>query len=244
MAVLTIKSTYKTHTAVESDEFYEVVFASAGGQPVAVQVNANDSGIAVVEAYLHLQSVAPGDYYAQTVRDLSDGPHEVEAIDKASNILLAEHLTEQNRLLVACFISLCNGCCAGDTAEEVARELLNAEINCNTVNGELYHYRYTREEGAQLSIGDIKKRCGYIWQSHLFLEGMDVCFGFLREFYRLESSVKDPQELLFWTFLMCLFGGYDCQYPYTLFLCIKENRFGQFLAQDTYPAIREAFLAR
>lgn len=241
-----VKSRVKTYASIEPDDFYEVVFENADKLPVTVKVNANDSGIAVVEAYLYLKNKNPAQcHHAKSVQYISANHtdnYDATIISKASNILLSGYLTEKNKMLVACFISLCNEDSTADTIEEIERELLETEIACNTVDGELYHYHYTEKNGAQLNIDDIKEKCTYIWKSYLFLESLDADFWFDNEFYRLSDSVAEPEELLFWTFLMCLFGQYDCQYPYTLFLRIRENEYSKFLMQNTYPAIRNAFV--
>ena len=242
-----VKNQMKTRGFVEFYDFYEVAFENSDEQPVTIKVNANDSGIAVVEAYLYLRNTNPDQYhYAKTVQYIPTNPadsYDVEIISKASNILLSEYLTEKNKLLVACFISLCNEDSAADTVEEIEKELLTTEIACNTIEGTLYHYHYTIKDGAQLSIVDIKERCNYIWSSYHFLESIDAEFIFDNEFNRLRDAVANPEELLFWTFLMCLLGQYDCQYPYTLFLRIRRNEYAEFLDQNTYPAIRRAFIA-
>lgn len=242
---LIVRSRMKTCGSADPDDFYTVVFEKSNGQGVTVKVSTNNSGIAVVEAFLYLKKTNPDHcYYARSVQYIPPDPaniYHIEVICKASNILLSNYLNESNKLLVACFISLCNEDSSADTIEEIERELLAAEIGCNTVDGELYHYHYTEEDGAQLSIDDIKTRCSYIWGSYLFLEGLDTDFAFDNAFFRLRDSVDHPEVLLFWTFLMCLFGRYECQYPYTLFLRIKENSYADLLRQNTYPAIRKAF---
>ena len=242
-----VKSRIKTRGFVEFYDFYEVVFENSDEQPVTIKVNANDSGIAVVEAYLYLKNTNPNQrYYGKSIQyipaDSADN-YDIEIISKASNILLSEYLTEKNKLLVACFISLCNEDSTADTIEEIEKELLTTEISYNTIEGTLYHYHYTIEDGAQLSLVDIKERCNYIWSSYLFLESLDAEFILDNEFNRLRDAVFNPEELLFWTFLMCLLGQYDCQYPYTLFLRIRKNEYAEFLDQNTYPAIRRAFIA-
>ena len=130
------------------------------------------------------------------------------------------------------------------TAEGInSREkLFELEYSRNTAiaNGEpIYGYSATWEEGAQLTVDQIKNRFCYIWKEYLFWESTGMDFLTIQLFHKLER-IEDPDELLFWSFRFCSWGQYDNRLPYTLFRCIVDGRFERFY--DSYPEWHNEFL--
>lgn len=238
---LLLKSNLHTHERIETYDIYKVTFSTLDGQKLSIKVNTTDYGIAVVEAFLFLQSQnQTTTYQADTVQYIpidSNDSYETETISAASNYLLHNHLHENNKVLVACFISLCNDDSTSNNIKQAECELLETEHSCNTVNDHFVHYKYNNDIGVQLSVDDIKKSCSYIWNSYLFCERVGFKYDSLQEFKQLEKDVRNPEELLFWTFLMCFYGQYDCHYPYTLYTRIKENAYDLFLLNSKYTSL-------
>lgn len=132
-------------------------------------------------------------------------------------------------------------CNSGDNGIKTEMELLSYEISCNSVNaGIIEECRGMSEQGIQISVEQIKKRCSYIWKSYLFAESTGMDFGMLQFYYKLRDNISDPDEMLFWTFRFCSWGGYDNPFPYTLYKGIIDGRFERFY--DKYKADLDWFL--
>lgn len=234
-----IKSNLHTCEHVKDEDIYEVIFHTSHNQTFSVKVNTTDCGIAVVEAYLFVQHQIPTILrHTETIQYISNNStQKVESIGLASKYLLQNHLHENNKILVACFISLCNKDSTTKNFELIEHELLESELSGNIANGNFLHYNYDRNMGVQFTINDIMKRCSYIWNTYLFTESVDFDFSCLKEFTQLKNDLSEPEELLFWTFLMCFYGQYDCYYPYTLYLRIKEDSYIKFLTDTKYPSL-------
>lgn len=153
---LTLRSNLNTYERVEEEDIYEVVLISSDDKMISVCVNATDCGIAVVEAYLFTKRENPKLAYraksAQYTPLNSSSFYEPELIDNASNHLLPNYLCEENKTLVACYISLCNDEIYETSTEAIEQTLLEAEISYNTVNGRPNHYAYKEGIGARFAI--------------------------------------------------------------------------------------------
>ena len=128
------------------------------------------------------------------------------------------------------------------TAEGIAtpEQLLENEYARNCADGKaLYGYTATPENGAQLTTIQIKNIFHYIWKNYLFLESTGMDFMMMQFFHRIEKT-DTPDELLFWSFRFCAWGGYDNALPYTLYRCIVDGRFERFY--NSYPEWQNAFL--
>lgn len=241
----TIQSSMQTFSYNDAST-YRVEFITDDQKPITVMVQTKDEGVAVVEAYLHLKKSDPSlqlqARFVQYDPDQSGDIYEEEWISTASNYLLTKCLNEDNKVLVAGFISLCNTCSKAEQMDDILRELLQNELSCNTFNGELGYYQYTEEHGAQLSLEDIKTSYSSIWKWFDFVDSVNFDFSEMRQFEKLKKSVTDPEELLYWTFVMCQYARYNCYYPYTLFLRIRDNAYPSYLHNDAYSALRELIL--
>ena len=242
-----LKSNLNTYERAEKEDIYEVVLVSSDDKMTSVCVNTTDCGIAVVEAYLFLKQENPKLAYraksAQYTPLNSTSFYDPELIDNASNHLLSNYLCEANKTLVACYISLCNDDIYETSTEAIEHTLLQTEISHNTVNGRPYHYAYKEGYGAQLTIENIETRCSYIWKSYVFCERINLDFMSLNDFRKLSENIQNPEELLFWTFMMCFYGQCDCNYPYTLFIKIKENTFAPYLSGNQYQSLINAIIS-
>lgn len=236
-----LESNLRTGIELTDESLFEVVLRDPDGQRVSVSVHTADVGIAVVEAYLHLRRENPAvTYYAEIAKYTFNVPlwrGNTKKIDMISNELLANYLTVENKLLVACFISRCNYNDPAADLEQAEERLLERELNCNRVNGELYLYDYTKDGGALLTVADIKDRYRSIWKSFIFVESMDFGFAADRDYYSLSEGPVEAEELLFWTYLLGFYGLYDCFYPYTLYLYIKKGTFDPYLTYGKYPEL-------
>ena len=166
----------KTHRSWEDEDLFEVLFTAETLPMLTVTVCATDESIAAVEALLHLRKerdMRP--YQVKLVRCVTagaDDPDWVTVFSSACNYLLTHHLREENMILVACFLSLCNWNMPGDDLAAIEKELLRQELRCNCVEKTLYHYDYTEAGGAKLTPKQILFRCGHIWTSYLFAESL------------------------------------------------------------------------
>lgn len=50
----------------------------------------------------------------------------------------------------------------------------------------------------------------------------------LQFYYKLRDNISAPDEMLFWIFRFCSWGGYNNPFPYTLYKGIIDGRFEQF----------------
>lgn len=236
-----LESNLRTNMDLTDEDIYRITLRAPDGQREYVLVHAEDVGVAVVEAYLHLRREHPEvSYYAELAEYSFDNPYwhgNTKKIDMISNALLANYLTVENKLLVACFISLCDHNDPAADLEQAEERLLEHELNCNRVDGELYLYDYTKDGGALLTVADIKDRYCSIWKSFVFVESMDFGFAAMMDFDSLSEDTLEAEELLFWTYLMCFYGRYSCYYPYTLYLYIKKGTFDPYLTYGKYPEL-------
>ena len=236
-----LESNLRTNMDLTDEDIYRITLRAPDGQREYVLVHAADVGIAVVEAYLHLRREHPEvSYYAELAEYSFDNPYwggNTKKINLISNELLANYLTVENKLLVACFISLCDHNDPAADLEQAEERLLEHELNCNRVNGELYLYDYTKDGGALLTVADIKDRYRSIWKSFIFVESMNFGFAAMMDFDSLSEDTLEAEELLFWTYLMCFYGRYSCYYPYTLYLYIKKGTFDPYLTYGKYPEL-------
>jgi len=132
-------------------------------------------------------------------------------------------------------------CDSGENGIKTENELLSYEISCNSVKtGIMEECRGISEHGIQISVEQLKKRCSYIWQSYLFAESTGMDFEMLQFYYKLRDNISNPDEMLFWTFRFCSWGGYDNPFPFTLYKGIIEGRFEQFY--DKYESKLDWFL--
>lgn len=244
----TIQASMQTYSPYHKNGIFRVGFVTDDDKPITIMVHTEDEGVAVVEAYLHLKNSNPGIQfrvkYVQYDPDQSGDIYEEEWISTASNYLLTKCLTEDNKVLVACFISLCNDCSKAEQMDDILRELLQEEISCNSVGGKLDLYQYTEERGAQLGLEDIKTRYSSIWKWFDFVDSVNFDFCEMQEFEELKASVTEPEELLYWTFVMCQYARCSCYYPYTLFLSIRDNAYPPYLHNDAYSSLRECVLGK
>lgn len=127
-------------------------------------------------------------------------------------------------------------------AEGIAapEELVGREHDRNWADGKALHgYRATPEHGAQLTTTQIKSIFHFIWKSYLFQESTGMDFRMLQLFHKVETT-DDPDELLFWSFRFCAWGGYDNPLPYTLYRCLVDGRLKRFY--NGYPEWQSEFL--
>lgn len=128
------------------------------------------------------------------------------------------------------------------TGEEIVtpEQLFERERARNYADGKaLYGYTATLEHGAQLTTTQIKNIFHFIWKSPLFWESTGMGFGMIRLFRELERT-DSPDELLFWSFRFCAWGGYDNPLPYTLYRWIVDGRLERFY--NRYPEWQHEFL--
>lgn len=119
-------------------------------------------------------------------------------------------------------------------------KLFEREYARNCAEGKaLYGYTAVPEHGAQLTTPQIKNIFHFIWKDYLFREATGMDFRMLRWFRRIERT-EDPDELLFWSFRFCAWGGYDNPLPYTLYRCIVDRRLDRFY--NRYPEWQCEFL--
>lgn len=210
-----ITSNMRTFREAKADEIFTVLFRyQSNQQEIALRIQTTEIGIAVVEGYLYLKSITPAcEYRAVSVEYPA---LDIEMIREPSNILLA-HLDEDNSILVAAFISLFNTDSTATDIKEIERELKKAE--------ESYCEQDCR------NVDDVKTAYRYIWKTYLFIEstGM-VDFCTVNNFKELRDSVSDPHELLFWSVLLCFWGGYDGKHPYSLFKAIIEDAYISYIS--------------
>lgn len=120
--------------------------------------------------------------------------------------------------------------------------VLDDELVCNTADGKvLFGYTATIEYGATLTVEQIKDIFHYIWKDYLFWEvtGLGLHYDMIQFFKKLERTT-DPEELLFWSFRFCAWGGFDNHLPYTLYRAILDGRFKDYY--DRYPEWNDTFL--
>ncbi len=223
----TIISSVKTYCRDEDKSVVVTAFSKCKKKNVSVCVKTSDDGIAAVEAFLFFRRTYGGEITLIQLEDANNYTSEIRRIGVLSNELLGNFLTADNKELVACFISCCD-VESGDLLTDISsaeKELLQFETSCNTASGvPLFGYTCIRDTGAILTADNIKDNHASIWKSHLFFEstGMDFCE--MQFFMRLSKS-NDMELVLYCTFLMCLWGQYECRYPYTLYCKIKSRCF-------------------
>lgn len=128
------------------------------------------------------------------------------------------------------------------TAEGITtpEQLFKCEYARNCSDGKaMYGYTATPENGAQLTTAQIKNIFHYIWKDYLFIESTGMDFAMMQFFRKIEKT-DNPDELLFWSFRFCAWGGYDNALPYTLYRCIVDGRFERFY--NAYPEWQNEFL--
>ena len=60
------------------------------------------------------------------------------------------------------------------------------------------------------------------------------------QLFRTIEKTDDPDELLFWSFRFCAWGGYDNMLPYTLYRWIVDGKLERFY--NYYPEWQHVFL--
>lgn len=122
-------------------------------------------------------------------------------------------------------------------------ELFESERRLNTADGEpIYGYSATLESGALLtSVEQVKDIFHYIWRSYLFMESTDMDFVMIQYYGKLKQS-QDINEVLFWSFRFCAWGGSFNPLPYTLYRAIIDGRFNAYY--DKYPQWQDDFLVK
>ena len=115
-------------------------------------------------------------------------------------------------------------------------ELKAVERDCNSVGEKLEYPCFERFE--ELTSEGIRERCSYVWKEWLFFESTDSTLSFMRK-HSETASTSDVWETLFWTFIYETWGGYDCQYPYLLYLGLRDGRFSRFI--DDLEKVRDKF---
>lgn len=129
--------------------------------------------------------------------------------------------------------------CAPEGIDTLER-LLERERARNCADGKaLYGYTATPECGAQLTTRQIKTIFHVIWENYLFQESTGMDFRML-QFFRKIAKTDDPDELLFWSFRFCAWGGYDNPLPYTLYRCIVDGRLERYY--NSFPEWQSEFL--
>lgn len=119
-------------------------------------------------------------------------------------------------------------------------KLFEREHARNCTDGKvLYGYTATPEHGAHLTTIQIKNIFHFIWKNYLFQESTGMDFGMMQLFRKIETT-DDPDELLFWSFRFCAWGGYDNPLPYTLYRFIVDGRLQRFY--NSYPEWQREFL--
>lgn len=119
-------------------------------------------------------------------------------------------------------------------------QLFERERARNYADGKaLYGYAATLEHGAWLSTTQIKNIFHFIWKSPLFGESTGMDLGMIQLFRTIEKT-DDPDELLFWSFRFCAWGGYDNMLPYTLYRWIVDGKLERFY--NYYPEWQHVFL--
>ena len=132
-------------------------------------------------------------------------------------------------------------CNDGEKGIRTETELLLYEISCNSANGKILKTcQGISESGIQISVEEIKERCSYIWKSYLFAESTGMGFMDMQFYWKLRDKISDPDELLFWTFRFCAWGGYENPFPYTLYKGLIDGRFERFY--DDYADERKTFI--
>lgn len=108
-------------------------------------------------------------------------------------------------------------------------KLLAYELSCNKVNGEfVYEYAVDPQIGTLQNGSQIKQNCSHIWKHSLFAEETGMNFGQQQKWKSLRSAQLTTEEILFWTFYFCAWGGYDHPYPYTLYKTLTNCRFEKY----------------
>lgn len=126
----------------------------------------------------------------------------------------------------------------GITTEE---ELLKYEAYCNMVDGKVIREcSGIGENGIIINKEQLLKLYYPIWGSYLFMESTNMDFMEINFYRRLKEKIDDPDELLFWTFRLCVWGGSRNYLPYTLYKGLLDGRFKRFY--DDYPNDRQYFV--
>lgn len=122
-------------------------------------------------------------------------------------------------------------------------DLFEDERKNNTDDGEpIYRYSATLESGALLtSVEQVKDIFQHIWKSYLFMESTDMDFMMIQYYNKLKSS-QDVNEVLFWSFRFCAWGGRFNPLPYTLYRAIIDGRFNDYY--DKYPQWQDDFIVK
>jgi len=208
----------RTFYDAKSEECYTTVIFrdTQTKEQTALKINTSDIGIAVVEGFIHLRNFDSLHQHKAIVAKCSE---DVEPISNASNYLLKNHLTtEENRLLVAAFISLYNEEAMSVELGDIEKELLEEETVYNS------------------EFADLKSVYRFIWRSHSFQECMfasDFLTG--NQFRVIKDSIgaDDRDSILCWSTLLCFWSGHDGMHPYTLFKGIIEGDYTSYIASPT-----------
>lgn len=119
-------------------------------------------------------------------------------------------------------------------------DLLEEEKSRNSLDGDfIKDCGNLGEEGVKISIEEIKNRYCFIWKNHEFIESLDMDFVTQQFFMKLRDSIESPDEMLFWTFRFCAYGGYDNPLPYTLYKGLMNGRFSPYY--DSYKLFLKFF---
>jgi hypothetical protein len=120
-------------------------------------------------------------------------------------------------------------------------ELLKYEAYRNTVDGKVIsECSGIGENGIIINKEQLLKLYYSIWESYLFMESTDMEFMEINFYRSLKAKIDDPDELLFWTFRLCVWGGALNRLPYTLYKGLIDGRFEKFY--DTYPTEKLYFV--
>lgn len=100
------------------------------------------------------------------------------------------------------------------------KELLQLELQRNLDGNRLLNcYGF--------SVPEIKKRCSCVWESRVHISGTNQTLS--RYYYSTKFRRKqNPDEFLYWTFLLLLQGGCENPYPFTLYKMIQSQRLFQY----------------
>lgn len=122
-------------------------------------------------------------------------------------------------------------------------KLLKYEAYRNSVDGEIIsECSGIGEKGIVVNKEQVQEIYSYIWRSYLFVESTDMDFPALSFYRKLRDNVEDADQLLFWSFRLCVWGGYDNRLPYTLYKGLLDGRFAKYY--DDFPEERKLFVFR
>ncbi len=208
----------------ENRVLYRVIGQNTdSGEGVELSALATDAGIAAVEAfeYLHQQHRSVRLLSCRTQTGLRDDCY----IDDLSHRLLLQ-LHRDNRYLVAAYLSAWCGCIQPPTVQAIqAREQI-----LNTVWDTGKSMLPDPMEPRQ-----ILSRHRHIWHSYLFTESTDPPLEARREMAACAAS-SDPLLIWYWTFMLSLWGQYECYFPARLYEAILTDAFRPYYG--SFPALQ------